>query len=96
MWEADPSERATSAYRFLELPREVTLSMLAPSSRQLPHAALAEHLATRDDTDPVRLARHLRAAGAVAAVAGPPANPTGPGAQAEVGQGSEVGGAQLG
>ncbi|WP_326813410.1 AAA family ATPase [Streptomyces scopuliridis] len=75
VWEAEPSEHATSGYRFPELPREVMLSTLAPSSRQLLHAALAEHLAMPDDTVPARLARHLRAAGAVAAAIGPPSEP---------------------
>ncbi|WP_212747176.1 hypothetical protein [Streptomyces montanus] len=54
-----------------ELPRDVVLSTQTPSSRQLRHAALARELAGRDDADPARLARHLRAAGPMAPPAGP-------------------------
>ncbi|MFF2852344.1 BTAD domain-containing putative transcriptional regulator [Streptomyces sp. NPDC058001] len=75
VWEAEPSEHATSGYRLPELPREVILSTLAPSSRQLLHAALAKHLAMRDDTIPARLARHLRGAGAMATAIGPLSEP---------------------
>ncbi|WP_307808009.1 BREX system ATP-binding domain-containing protein [Streptomyces oryzae] len=66
VWEADPEERPAGGYRFPELPREVVLSTLTPSSRQLTHAALARKLIDRGDADPARLARHLRVAGPTA------------------------------
>ncbi|MET9558315.1 BTAD domain-containing putative transcriptional regulator [Streptomyces sp. NPDC006645] len=67
--ETGPDETAVSGYRFPELPREVVLGTLPPSSRQFLHATLARHLTARDGVDPARLARHVRAAGAVAAAA---------------------------
>ncbi|GAA3773659.1 BTAD domain-containing putative transcriptional regulator [Streptomyces phyllanthi] len=66
VWDADPGAGGTGRYRLPELPRDVVLSTQTPSSRQLRHAALARELANRDDTDPARLARHLRAAGPLA------------------------------
>ncbi|MGW2050633.1 BTAD domain-containing putative transcriptional regulator [Streptomyces sp. NPDC001858] len=53
-------------YRLPELARDVMLSTQTPSSRQLRHAALARELAGREDADPARVARHLRAAGPMA------------------------------
>ncbi|MES4902270.1 MULTISPECIES: BREX system ATP-binding domain-containing protein [unclassified Streptomyces] len=70
VWDADPDECDTGRYRFPELAREVVLSALTPSSRQLLHASLARELSGRDGADPARLARHLRAAGPMAPVAG--------------------------
>ncbi|MEV1065216.1 BTAD domain-containing putative transcriptional regulator [Streptomyces sp. NPDC050263] len=58
-------------YRLPELARDVVLSTQTPSSRQLRHAALARELAGREDADPARLARHLRAAGPMAPAAVP-------------------------
>ncbi|MEU3612863.1 BTAD domain-containing putative transcriptional regulator [Streptomyces sp. NPDC006872] len=58
-------------YRLPELARDVMLSTQTPSSRQLRHAALARELAGREDADPARLARHLRAAGPMAPAAAP-------------------------
>ncbi|MGY0064658.1 BTAD domain-containing putative transcriptional regulator [Streptomyces sp. LZ34] len=69
VWDTDPDDCDTGHYRFPELAREVVLSALTPSSRQLLHASLARELAGRDDADPARLARHLRAAGPMAPVA---------------------------
>ncbi|WP_326813232.1 AAA family ATPase (plasmid) [Streptomyces scopuliridis] len=69
IWEADPDGRATSGYRFPQLPREVVLSTLAPSTRQILHATFAERLTSQDDPDQERLAGHLRGAGAVAGAA---------------------------
>lgn len=66
VWDADPGTSGTGRYRLPELPRDVVLSTQTPSSRQLRHAALARELAARDDTDPARLARHLRGAGPTA------------------------------
>ncbi|MEU6256697.1 BTAD domain-containing putative transcriptional regulator [Streptomyces sp. NPDC047043] len=66
VWDADPGTTATGRYRLPELPRDVVLTTQTPSSRQLRHATLARELATRPDTDPARLARHLRAAGPMA------------------------------
>ncbi|MER7791957.1 BTAD domain-containing putative transcriptional regulator [Streptomyces sp. NPDC097640] len=68
VWDTDPGQRDTGRYRFPELAREVVLGTLTPSSRQLLHAALARELAAREDTDPERLARQLRAAGPMAPV----------------------------
>ncbi|MGW2328247.1 hypothetical protein ACWC5C_21125 [Streptomyces sp. NPDC001700] len=70
-WEAGGDEDSTGHYRFPELPREVVLSTLTPSSQHLLHAALAHELAHGDRADPARLARHLRAAGPMAPVAQP-------------------------
>ncbi|MFJ8108969.1 BTAD domain-containing putative transcriptional regulator [Streptomyces sp. NPDC096132] len=69
VWDPEPATAGTGRYRLPELPRDVVLSTQTPSSRQLRHAALARELAGRDDADPARLARHLRAAGPAAAVA---------------------------
>ncbi|MEV6594702.1 BTAD domain-containing putative transcriptional regulator [Streptomyces acidicola] len=70
VWDADPGVVATGRYRLPELARDVVLSTLTPSSRQLRHAALARELAGRGDADSVRrLARHLRAAGPMAPAA---------------------------
>lgn len=69
IWEADPDSRATSGYRFPQLPREVVLGTLAPSTRQTLHATFAERLTSRDEPDQERLAGHLRGAGAVAGAA---------------------------
>ncbi|MER5936911.1 BTAD domain-containing putative transcriptional regulator [Streptomyces sp. NPDC001928] len=69
VWEPDPDERPVGGYRFPELPREVVLRTLTPSSRQLVHSALARELADRRDVDPARLARHLRVARPVAPAA---------------------------
>ncbi|MEU8824657.1 BTAD domain-containing putative transcriptional regulator [Streptomyces sp. NPDC048636] len=66
VWDADPGERPTGRYRFPELPREVVLRTLTPSTRQLLHASLARALDGRPATDPRRVARHLRAAGPMA------------------------------
>ncbi|MEV5807199.1 BREX system ATP-binding domain-containing protein [Streptomyces parvulus] len=66
-WEADPDGRPSSGYRFRECSREVVLSTLAPSRRQFLHAAFVEHLYASDDAGRERFARHLRAAGALAA-----------------------------
>ncbi|MGW2328240.1 BTAD domain-containing putative transcriptional regulator [Streptomyces sp. NPDC001700] len=71
LWEAAPEEHSTGHYRFPELPREVVLSTLAPSSRHLLHAALARELTRRGGADPARLVRHLRAAGPMTSVAAP-------------------------
>ena len=71
VWDADTGGGGTGRYRLPELPRDVVLSTQTPSSRQLRHAALARELAGRDDTDPARLARHLRAAGPMAPAAAP-------------------------
>ncbi|ADI05025.1 ATPase-like protein [Streptomyces bingchenggensis BCW-1] len=71
VWDTDPDDCDTGRYRFPELAREVVLSALTPSSRQLLHASLARELAGRDDADPARLARQLRAAGPMAPVADP-------------------------
>ncbi|MEV6170829.1 BTAD domain-containing putative transcriptional regulator [Streptomyces sp. NPDC051954] len=70
-WEADSGERAEGGYRFPELPREVVLSTLTPSARQMVHAALARKLLTRRGADRARLARHLRVAGPMAPAAEP-------------------------
>ncbi|MER5226711.1 BTAD domain-containing putative transcriptional regulator [Streptomyces flaveus] len=76
-WDADPAAGGTGRYRLPELPRDVVLSTQTPSSRQLRHAALARELAGRDDADPVRLARHLHAAGPMAPAAAPaPSHPS--------------------
>lgn len=64
--EAGPDESAVSGYRFPELPREVVLGTLPPSSRQFLHATLARRLTGRGGVEPARLARHVRAAGPVA------------------------------
>ncbi|MFC4472744.1 BTAD domain-containing putative transcriptional regulator [Streptomyces xiangluensis] len=69
VWDADPDERTTGRYRFPELHREVVLSALTPSSRQLLHAALARELTHWEGAEPARLARHLRAAGPMAPTA---------------------------
>ncbi|MDN3023547.1 BTAD domain-containing putative transcriptional regulator [Streptomyces sp. S.PB5] len=66
VWDADPTAGGTGRYRLPELPRDVVLSTQTPSSRQLRHAALARELASRDDTDPAHLARHLHEAGPMA------------------------------
>lgn len=66
VWDAAPAAGGTGRYRLPELPRDVVLSIQTPSSRQLRHAALARELAGRDDADPARLTRHLRAAGPMA------------------------------
>ncbi|MFI7499202.1 BTAD domain-containing putative transcriptional regulator [Streptomyces sp. NPDC049687] len=72
VWDADAGAGDTvGRYRLPELPRDVVLSAQTPSSRQLRHAALARQLAGRDDADPERLARHLRAAGPMAPAAIP-------------------------
>ncbi|MFD8380771.1 BTAD domain-containing putative transcriptional regulator [Streptomyces sp. NPDC059679] len=71
IWDAGPDEHSTGRYRFPELPREVVLSTLTPSSRHLLHAALARELARSGGADPARVARHLRAAGPMAEVAEP-------------------------
>ncbi|MCL8010886.1 BTAD domain-containing putative transcriptional regulator [Streptomyces sp. AS02] len=77
VWDADPAAGGTGRYRLPELPRDVVLSTQTPSSRQLRHAALARELAGRDDADPARLARHLRAAGPMAPAAAPaPSRPS--------------------
>ncbi|TPQ24075.1 transcriptional regulator [Streptomyces sporangiiformans] len=75
VWDADPGAAGTGRYRLPELPRDVVLSTQTPSSRQLRHAALARELAGRDDADPARLARHLRAAGPMAPAAAPAPSP---------------------
>ncbi|GAA4064449.1 BTAD domain-containing putative transcriptional regulator [Streptomyces shaanxiensis] len=76
-WDADPAAGGTGRYRLPELPRDVVLSTQTPSSRQLRHAALARELTGRTDTDPARLARHLRAAGPMAPAAAPaPSRPS--------------------
>ncbi|MFE3143940.1 hypothetical protein [Streptomyces scopuliridis] len=69
IWEADPDGRATSGYRFPQLPREVVLSTLTPSTRQILHATFAERLTSQEDPDQERLAGHLRRAGAAAGAA---------------------------
>ncbi|MGO4748120.1 transcriptional regulator, partial [Streptomyces sp. 2MCAF27] len=61
-----PDERGTGRYRFPELPREIVLGTLTPSSRQLLHASLARALADRPGADPERIAAQLRAAGPMA------------------------------
>ncbi|WP_431775932.1 BTAD domain-containing putative transcriptional regulator [Streptomyces cucumeris] len=66
VWDADPGERSTGRYRFPELPRQVVLRTLTPSSRQLLHAGLARVLDGRPATDPQRVAGHVRAAGPMA------------------------------
>ncbi|MEU6373593.1 BTAD domain-containing putative transcriptional regulator [Streptomyces sp. NPDC046909] len=71
VWDADPEAGGTGRYRLPELPRDVVLSTQTPSARQLRHAALARELATRPDTDPDRLTRHLREAGPTSPAAGP-------------------------
>jgi DNA-binding SARP family transcriptional activator len=69
VWDADPDEHTTGRYRFPELHREVVLSALTPSARQLLHAALARELRHWEGAEPARLARHLRAAGPMAPAA---------------------------
>ncbi|WP_215449644.1 MULTISPECIES: hypothetical protein [unclassified Streptomyces] len=69
VWDADPDEHTTGRYRFPELHREVVLSALTPSARQLLHAALARELTHWEGAEPARLARHLRAAGPMAPTA---------------------------
>lgn len=71
VWEADSGEHCAGGYRFPELAREVVLSTLTPSARQLLHAALARELSGRPGAEPARLARHLRAAGPLAPAAVP-------------------------
>uniref|UniRef100_A0AAU2A0A9 AAA family ATPase n=1 Tax=Streptomyces sp. NBC_00093 TaxID=2975649 RepID=A0AAU2A0A9_9ACTN len=66
VWDADPGTSGTGRYRLPELARDVVLSTQTPSARQLRHAVLARELASRPDTDPARLARHLRGAGPTA------------------------------
>ncbi|MFE5923221.1 BTAD domain-containing putative transcriptional regulator [Streptomyces sp. NPDC056468] len=66
VWEADPDEHGMGRYRFPELPREVVLGTLTPSSRQLLHAPLACVLADRPGVDPERIAGQQRAAGPMA------------------------------
>ncbi|WP_406257286.1 BTAD domain-containing putative transcriptional regulator [Streptomyces chartreusis] len=63
VWDADPDESTVGRYRLPELHREIVLSTLTPSSRQMLHAAYARELAGRDGVEPTQLARHLRAAG---------------------------------
>ncbi|MER6011649.1 BTAD domain-containing putative transcriptional regulator [Streptomyces bluensis] len=71
VWEAHPGEHCAGGYRFPELAREVVLSTLTPSARQLLHAALARELSGRPGAEPARLARHLWAAGPLAPAAVP-------------------------
>ncbi|NUS84854.1 MAG: AAA family ATPase [Streptomyces sp.] len=66
VWDADPDEHGSGRYRFPELPREIVLGTLTPSSRQLLHASLARALADRPGADPERIAGQLRAAGPMA------------------------------
>lgn len=68
-WDADADEPTTGTYRFLEMYREIVLSTLTPSARQLLHAALARELTRRGNAEPAWLARHLRAAGPMASAA---------------------------
>ncbi|MGW5673480.1 BTAD domain-containing putative transcriptional regulator [Streptomyces sp. NPDC003860] len=68
VWHPDDGDPFAGHYRLPELVREVLLDALTPSGRQLLHAALARALTERDDTDPTRLAGHLRAAGPLAPV----------------------------
>lgn len=63
-WAPDPD--GTGRYRLPELPRDVILATQTPSARQLRHAALARELASRENTAPERLARHVRGAGPMA------------------------------
>lgn len=71
VWDADTDEHTTGRYRFPELHREVVLSALTPSSRQLLHTAFARALTHRGGAEQARLARHLRAAGPMAPAAEP-------------------------
>lgn len=82
VWDAEPGTGGTGRYRLPELPRDVVLSTQTPSSRQLRHAALARELTGRHDTDPERLADHLRAAGPMA-----PAAASAPRRRSALGQG---------
>lgn len=69
VWDGEPGTGGTGRYRLPELPRDVVLGTLTPSSRQIRHAAFARELAARPGADPARLARHLRAAGPMAPAA---------------------------
>ncbi|MFI2378280.1 BTAD domain-containing putative transcriptional regulator [Streptomyces sp. NPDC018964] len=74
VWHADQESAADGHYRVPELVADVLLGALAPSSRQLLHTAVARALSGRPDSDPVRLAGHLKAAGPMAPVmVSPPA-----------------------
>ncbi|MEU5977609.1 BREX system ATP-binding domain-containing protein [Streptomyces sp. NPDC047315] len=68
LWHPEDGDPFAGHYRLPELVQEVLLDTLTPSGRQLLHAALARALTERDDTDPTRLAGHLRAAGPLAPV----------------------------
>ncbi|WP_229924195.1 BTAD domain-containing putative transcriptional regulator [Streptomyces capillispiralis] len=66
VWHADQDSAADGHYRVPELVGDVLLGALAPSSRQLLHTAVARALTGRPDSDPARLADHLKAAGPMA------------------------------
>ncbi|MEW1723971.1 BTAD domain-containing putative transcriptional regulator [Streptomyces sp. NPDC093109] len=65
VWDA----RDDGGYRFPDLPREVVLSTLTPSSRQILHAALARVLTVRPGADPARIGSHVAAAGPMGSAA---------------------------
>ncbi|WP_345964102.1 BTAD domain-containing putative transcriptional regulator [Streptomyces sp. BRB040] len=73
VWDADSAAPAGGHYRLPDLVHDVLNDSLATSSRHLLHSAIVRELIGRKDTDPDRLAGHLRAAGpmAPAAVTGP-------------------------
>ncbi|MFJ4274309.1 BTAD domain-containing putative transcriptional regulator [Streptomyces coelicoflavus] len=73
VWDADSAAPAGGHYRLPGLVHDVLVDSLATSSRHLLHSAIARELIGRKDTDPDRLAGHVRAAGpmAPATVAGP-------------------------